>query len=297
MVVWAANFVVVKDALGSMPPVGFTFLRYTLAAVALLAILRWSREPMTPPRDELLKILVLGGLGFGLYQILWTVGLVSIPAGDSALIIASTPVFTAVIAVMLGTDTLTPAKSVGVIASFVGVVLVIAAGIGIELSGSPIGFALTLGATLCWATYTSFGARVLRKHSPLVLTTWATVGGVIVLAPLGLLQLAAPGAVHPSDAGDAVSIVLAIVYSGVFAAALANVIVFRGVQLLGPTHITTIQALVPAFAVVLAFIFLGEPIRPVQVIGGAIIIAGVALTRRASERTARPRPSPGRVAS
>ena len=84
----------------------------------------------------------------------------------------------------------------------------------------------------------------------------------------------------------------------VFAAALANVVVFRGVQLLGPTHITTIQALVPAFAVVLAFIFLGEPIRPAQVIGGAIIIAGVALTRRASEGVVRPRPrSPGTVAS
>jgi drug/metabolite transporter (DMT)-like permease len=278
-----------------MPPVGFTFLRYTLAAVTLLAILRLSRERMAPPRQELLKILVAGGLGFGLYQILWTVGLVSIPAGDSALIIASTPVFTAVIAVLLGTDTLTPAKAIGVVASFLGVVLVIAAGIGIELTGAPIGFALTLGATICWATYTAFGARVLRTHSPLVLTTWATVGGVIVLAPIGLLQLAAPGAVHPQDDGGALAIVLAIVYSGVFAAALANVVVFRGVQLLGPTHITTIQALVPAFAVVLAFVFLGEAIRPVQVVGGAIIIAGVALTRSVSGRPGRPG-RPGRVA-
>ena len=282
MVVWAANFVVVKDVLGSMPPVGFTFLRYSLAAVTLIAILRVSREPMRLPRDELVPILVLGGLGFGLYQILWTVGLVSIPAGDSALIIAATPVFTAVIAVLLGTDTLTPRKAIGVISSFLGVVLVIAAGIGIELSGSPVGFALTFGATLCWATYTAFGARVLRRQSPLVLTTWATVGGVIVLAPLGLLQLAAPGAINVSDERGALAIVLAIVYSGVLAAAVANVVVFRGVQLLGPTHITTIQALVPAFAVVLAFLFLGEPIRPVQVIGGAIIIAGVALTRTAS---------------
>ena len=291
MVVWAANFVVVKDVLGSMPPVGFTFLRYSLAAVTLIAILRVSREPMRLPRDELVPILVLGGLGFGLYQILWTVGLVSIPAGDSALIIAATPVFTAVIAVLLGTDTLTPRKAIGVVSSFLGVVLVIAAGIGIELSGSPVGFALTFGATLCWATYTAFGARVLRRQSPLVLTTWATVGGVIVLAPLGVLQLAAPGAVDVSD-GGALAVVLAIVYSGVLAAAVANVVVFRGVQLLGPTHITTIQALVPAFAVVLAFLFLGEPIRPVQVIGGAIIIAGVALTRTASRgRAVRPEAS------
>ena len=59
---------------------------------------------------------------------------------------------------------------------------------------------------------------------------------------------------------------------------------FDGVRLLGPTRITTIQALVPAMAVVLAFLFLGEPIRPVQVVGGAIIVLGVALTRRVERR-------------
>ena len=69
-------------------------------------------------------------------------------------------------------------------------------------------------------------------------------------------------------------IVLAIVYSGLLAAALANVIVFNGVRLLGPTRITTLQSLVPAMAVVLAFLFLHEPIRPAQVLGGAIIVAG-----------------------
>ena len=43
MVVWAANFIVVKDALSVLPPVGFTMLRYGLASIALLAILRWTR--------------------------------------------------------------------------------------------------------------------------------------------------------------------------------------------------------------------------------------------------------------
>ena len=44
MVVWAGNFIVVKDAIGVMPPVAFTFLRYALAAATLLLILRWRRE-------------------------------------------------------------------------------------------------------------------------------------------------------------------------------------------------------------------------------------------------------------
>ena len=59
-------------------------------------------------------------------------------------------------------------------------------------------------------------------------------------------------------------------------------VVFHGVKLLGPTRVTALQFLVPALAVVLAAIFLGEPIRPIQVVGGVVILAGVALLRRGS---------------
>ena len=105
-----------------------------------------------------------------------------------------------------------------------------------------------------------------------------------MLAPIGLGQLVAPGAIGPEQQAALPQILLAIAYSGLLAAAIANIVVFEGVRLLGPTRITTIQALVPAMAVVLAFVFLGEPIRPGQVLGGAIIVAGVALTRRTVAR-------------
>ena len=291
MVVWAANFIVVKDAITTLAPVAFTFLRYGLASLALLAILRWSEGEIRLPRPDTLRILILGGLGFGLYQILWTTGLQSIPAGDSALIIASTPVLVAVLAVVSGGDTLTPLKFAGAFLSFLGVVVVIGAGVGISLSGSAVGSALTLAAAACWASYTAFAAPILRKHSPLVLTTWATVGGTIVLFPPGMLQLLAPGALDVVVAGRAIPVVLAIAYSGILAAAIANVVVFNGVRLLGPTRVITLQSFVPAMAVVLAYVFLGEPIRPAQVVGGAIIVAGVGLTRWASTRPGVGRPA------
>jgi drug/metabolite transporter (DMT)-like permease len=284
MVVWAANFIVVKDAITTLPPVAFTFLRYGLASIALLGILRWLEGDIRLPRPDTLRILIMGGLGFGLYQILWTTGLQSIPAGDSALIIASTPVLVAVLAVMSGADTLTPMKFAGAVLSFLGVVVVIAAGIGISLSGSAAGSALTLAAATCWASYTVLATPVLRRHSPLVLTTWATIGGTLVLVPVGVAQLVAPGALDVVWAGRLVPIVLAIAYSGLLAAAVANIIVFNGVRLLGPTRVITLQSFVPAMAVVLAFVFLGEPIRPAQVVGGAVIVLGVALTRLASGR-------------
>jgi drug/metabolite transporter (DMT)-like permease len=87
--------------------------------------------------------------------------------------------------------------------------------------------------------------------------------------------------------------ILAVIYAGTLAAGLANVIIFQGVKLLGPTRVTSLQSLVPALAVVLAAIFLDEPIRPSQILGGAVILVGVALLRRGSwpgrpGRSARP---------
>jgi drug/metabolite transporter (DMT)-like permease len=116
MAVWAFNFIVVKDVITVLPPVGFTFLRYALASVALLVLLRLREGEIRLPARPL-RLLALGGLGFGIYQMLWTVGLQTIPAGDSALLIAATPVFTAVIAVLIGTDVLDRTRAVGVLLS------------------------------------------------------------------------------------------------------------------------------------------------------------------------------------
>lgn len=275
MVFWAGNFIVVKGAIGILPPVGFTFLRFALAAVSLLALLRWREGAIRLPRGDVVQIALLGIVGFGCYQIIWSVALQTIPAGDSALLIATTPVITALLAVATGADAPNPVKLLGALVSFLGVAVVIAAGQGLDLGVSLLGDLLTLVAAVCWALYTVFGAGILRRHSPLVATTWAIVAGTLFMAPVGLAQLAT---VDLAVIGPPV--ILAVAYAGIVAAGFSNVIVFNGLKLLGPTRVSALQSLVPAIAVVLAAIFLGEAIRPVQVAGGMVILAGVALLRR-----------------
>jgi drug/metabolite transporter (DMT)-like permease len=274
MVLWAANFIVVKSALAVLPPVGFTFLRFVLASITLFALLRWREGSIGLPRRDLLPICGLGALGFGLYQILWTTGLTTVPAGDSALIIASTPVLVAFLAVLAGSDVLTPAKIVGGVTSFVGVAIVIASGPGLTIGSEIAGEAITLLAALCWAIFLAVGAPFLGRHSPLRATAWATVSGTIVLAPLALGQLAAAGITSvPTEA------IGAVLYSGFLAAGVSNVVVQNGVKVIGPTRTSAYQFLVPALAVVLAALLLAEPIRPGQVLGGLVIVLGVLITR------------------
>jgi drug/metabolite transporter (DMT)-like permease len=282
MVFWAANFIVVKTAIHEIPPVTFALLRFGIAAIVLLAALRIREGSTRPPAGDALAIIGLGALGFGVYQVIWSTALLSIPAGDSALLIAATPVMTALLAVIAGSDVLTRVKLAGGLLSFAGVAIVVLAGpgLGLGLGGGAgggavlVGDVLTLGAALCWSIYTAFGAPHLRRHSPLRTTAWAMVGGCLVLAAPGLWQAASADWAHVSGAAWG-----GLLYSAFLPAGIANVLVFNAIRLLGPTRITAYQFLVPFIAVVLGALLLQEPIRAAQVAGGAVIVGGVALTR------------------
>jgi drug/metabolite transporter (DMT)-like permease len=273
MVLWAANFVVVKSTIPVLTPVGFAFIRFALAGVVLLAICRWREGSIRIPQRDIVPLAALGFVGFGVYQMLWGTALASTSVGNSALLIGATPVFTAVIASAMGVDRLDRVKVLGVAIAFGGVAIV-AASHGLRLDSAAIGDLLTLAAAVAWGLYVSIGAGVLRRFSALRATSWTVAFGALSLAPVGLWQLAGAdlSQVGPAQFG-------ALAYSGLLSSAVGNVVVFWGISLLGPTRITNLQFLPPALAIVFAAIFLGDPILIGQVLGGGIIVAGVLLAR------------------
>ena len=274
MAAWAANFIVVKSANEQIPPVTFAFLRFGTAALTLLLTLRWREGSFGWPGRDALAIIGLGALGFGAYQIMWSIALQEIPAGDSALLIAATPVITALLAVVSGADILTRAKLFGSLVSFGGVAVIVASRPGLSVGKAIVGDALTLAAAVCWSIYTAFGAPILRRHSPLRTTAWAMVGGSLVLAIPGFVQSSGVN----WQAVDA-SAWAGLAFSAFIPAGLANVVVFSAIRLLGPTRITAYQFLVPFIAVLLGAAFIEEPVRVGQLIGGAVIVLGVVVTR------------------
>jgi drug/metabolite transporter (DMT)-like permease len=283
MVLWAANFVVVKTTIPVLTPVGYAFLRFALAGIVLLAVCRWREGSIGIPRHDIVPLAGLGFIGFGIYQTLWSTALNSTSVGNSALLIGSTPVFTALVASLLGVDRLDRVKVLGVAVAFGGVAIV-AASHGLTFGSSAVGDLLTVAAAVAWAFYVTIGAGVLRRFSALRATAWTVTFGALFLAPIGIWQLAGidPARVGPVQIG-------AIAYSGLLSSALGNVVVFWGISLLGPTRITNLQFLPPALAIVLAAVFLGDPILAGQVVGGLVIVAGVVIARRsrASRPTAR----------
>ena len=277
VLIWSANFVVVKAAIGDLGPLTFTATRFVIATGTLFLLIRWRMGAIRRPTGLTLRLIALGMLGFGCYQVFWTLGLTQITAGDSALIVAASPVLVAILAGALRMDRLTMPKLAGAIIAFGGVALVIAGGHELGLGASLAGDALTLLAAVLWAVYTVLGTRMLRRVDPLQATAWSVLGGALLLVPLGLAE-----AVTSPPVAVTLPAIAALLFSGALAAGTANVLVFNAIRHIGPTRAAVSQLLVPVGAVIMGALFLAEPIRPTQVVGGAVIILGLYLTRRAT---------------
>ena len=133
---------------------------------------------------------------------------------------------------------------------------------------------MTLAATVLWACYVAFGAPVLRRHSPLRTATWAIGFGCLGMLPLALIE--APSLDLSSVSLGTLGL---LVYCALLPAAAGNVLLFAAIKVLGPTRVMLFQFLVPAFAVAMAAVFLGEAIVLGQLIGGLVIVLGILVAR------------------
>lgn len=272
--IWGVNFSVTKLAIDRMPALPFTALRFAAASLLLWLVLRVTEGPAAPAPADLRRLVLLGLIGNTLYQLFFILGLAHTSATNSSLILATVPTVVAVVAGMLGLERITRRMWGGITLGTLGVVLVIATS-GVEFSASSLrGDLLTVLAVLCWAAYT-VGLRSLPAgFSPLRVTTVTTIAGMpgLVLAGLPGLVVMRWETVPPSAWA-------ALAYATVLSLVVAYLLWNRSVKAVGGTRTAIYMCVTPLVAVGAAWVMLGEHARPLQAVGGVLIIAGVLLTR------------------
>lgn len=291
VVIWGANYSIVKRAFSEINPQAFNAVRMTIASSIFLALivgLRRSADrssdrmdsmtgifhstaPIT--RSDWLSIAALGVVGHFLYQYFFINGLAMTSVANSSLMLAATPVVIALVTAALGHDRVSALHWTGAALSMVGIYAVVGHGMRLE-SSSIRGDALMFGAVCCWAAYT-IGARPLMvRHSPVGVTGLSMAIGtaLYVLTSLGAIR-----AVHWSTVSSGTW--LAIVYSALFALCVSYTIWYAAVREIGSSRTSVYSNLVPLVAMVTAVLFLGEPLSARKIFGGAAVLSGVALTR------------------
>ena len=279
--IWGVNFSVVKYGTTIIDPLAYNAVRVALAAVSLVLIAQVfgrgdSAVAGWPSRRDALILVGLGTLGNGLYQILFVEGVARTRASDAALVIAASPAFIALFGRLRRVERISRRGMFGIALSIAGIGLVVG---GIADEGSArratlIGDLLILAGSLCWAIFAVFLQPYTQRVSGLHLSALTMVGGVIPL-----LAISAPALSTTRWSAVPAPAWMAIAYSGLGALVIAYLFWYHGVRVLGPTRTAMYSNVQPVFAVLAAWIALGEVPTPLQAVGAASILTGLLLTR------------------
>ncbi|MFP4136088.1 MAG: DMT family transporter [Candidatus Acetothermia bacterium] len=274
--IWGLNFSLVKWAVSEVPPLPFNVVRYSLASFVILIVLLGKEGWRELTVRDGVKFLILGLLGHTVYQVLFIKGISLTSAGNSSLLVATAPLWTAALGTILDREELGGKGWTGIILGFIGVLIVTLGGGEVSFGSQGIaGDLLTLLAAISLATYTVLSQGLLEKYSPLRLTAMTMAFGT-----MGLWAFAGRSVVRQSWGTLSVNLWLVLVYSGLLAVVVGYLVWFTAVKVVGPSRTAIFNNMTPIIAFALAFFLLGESIVPLQALGGVTVIAGIGLTVR-----------------
>ena len=283
---WGSSYAFSKPIVAHVDPVAFSVARYVLATLLLFAIMLVQRQSPAVPWRVLPSLVGLGLIGFTLFQGIWGIALSHTTASKAAVILATAPIFGALIATA-GGERPSPVGWLGVLLGFGGVYVVINDGVTgfVFADGVPLGDLLFLVNACAWAGYTALSRPVIRQIGPLRTAAWAGAIGIGLLAPVGLWRA-------PSIAWEAVPAHLWLNFAWVVtvSGAFGLLTWYGGLARLGLTRVMMYLYVSPVLAVALAAAMLGELLSLAQAAGAAAVLAGIALTSRgraAAVRTGR----------
>jgi drug/metabolite transporter (DMT)-like permease len=275
VVLWASAFPAISVAVRSLGATGLSVARLVVASAALACVTPFVT--VRRPRARDLPLIALCGLsGMTVYQLLLNAGERTVPAGTASLLIATAPVYSALIAAALLGERSTPRRWVGSAIAFVGSA-VIAASHGLGFGASAL---VVLAAAVAQATYHTAQKPLLARYTGLEVTAYATWSGTVFIAPW------TGSALHALPRASAASIGSAV-FLGVAPSALGFVLWGYAVARMDVGRATTALYLVPAVAILVAFLMLGQAPGAIELAGGAVALAGVVLANTRSRRQRR----------
>jgi drug/metabolite transporter (DMT)-like permease len=280
ILIWGINFAVVKAALAEMTPLSFNSLRFLLASALTLLSLRLTEGGVSFARGDWWRLLGLGLIGNTCYQLLFINGINHTTAGNSALLLATTPIFVSLIGAAFGVERVGKLAWVGVFFSFAGIFMVIVgSGKELDLAQETIsGDILVLIGAAAWSVYTVLSKPMLSRYSALKLTALAMAAGTPFIVLFSIPQLLAQDWAAVSWRGW-----LGLFFSGSMAIALAYIIWNSGVSKVGGARTAVYSNLSPVVAAIFAWLTLGEVITTFMVVGAAMIFLGIYLTRKSGQ--------------
>ncbi|MBT2235385.1 DMT family transporter [Nonomuraea sp. NEAU-A123] len=264
VVSWASAFPAIRLAAPELGVAGLSLVRLLVAAVVLLAL-----APVTglrlPARRDLPLVIACGVFGMAAYQGLLNWGELHVPAGTASIIVAGTPLVSIAIAAGAFGERLTIVKIAGSAVAIAGIALVSTARSDVSVTTTSW---IVIAAAVVQGIYHPLTKPLLRRYTGLEVATYGMVVGAALTVPfVGF-------AWNDMTTADG-SAWWSAVYLGVVPSALGFVMWGYTVARVPVATSTSLLYLVPAFAILIAYVWLGETPKLVELFGGIVVIAGV----------------------
>lgn len=270
-VLWASSFAGIRAGLQAFTPGALVVFRFLVASATLLVWVLVRQHIRLPRRVDIPWIILGGVIGITTYHISLAYGEQTVTAASASFIIGAVPIFTAILATLALKETLGLRQWIGIGTSFFGIGLISLGESGhLKLESGAL---IILLAAVCTSVYFIIQKRLLKHYTPLEVTCyafWAGTVGMLVFLPNLITELPkAP--IGPT---------LAIVYLGVFPAAIAYVVWNFVFSRTTASIATSFMYLNPIVATFIAWLWLGEVPSALAGIGGLLALGGVIVTSK-----------------
>ncbi|HUL58004.1 MAG TPA: DMT family transporter [Anaeromyxobacteraceae bacterium] len=266
--VWGASFLFMRVAAPELGPVPLIALRVGIAALVLVPVLA-ARGGLGQLRGRWIPVAVTGVINSALPFCLLAYATLSVTAGMTSVLNATSPLWGGLVAHLWLRDRLTPGRVLGLAVGFGGVVFLFWGRASFRPGGAGLAVAAALAATLSYGIAASYAKKRLGGVNPLAVAAGSQLAAAILLLP-GAAVLWPAHPVSPRSWG-------AVAALGVVCTAFAYVLYFRLIANTGPARAIAVTFLIPPFAVLWGAVFLGEALTPRLVLGALIVLVGTAL--------------------
>jgi drug/metabolite transporter (DMT)-like permease len=279
IIFWGISFVATKAALRELPPISLITTRFVMGSVLLHAMLAARREPLLPPRAHWGALALMGFIGVFVHMLLQSYALTRTTAVRTGWLIGLIPIWSALLAVVFLRERMGPMKLAGLALGFLGAAVVVTRGrfdaSFFALPSTP-GDLLILVSTLNWAIYTVLGHGTIRALGSARATAAVMAAGTLMLLPLFVVTAGWRPLTHLSPVG-----IGAVLFLGLGCSGLAYLWWYAALERIETSKVATFLYLEPLVTLAAAVVLLHEEVGLATVLGGLIVLAGVALVQRA----------------
>jgi drug/metabolite transporter (DMT)-like permease len=279
ILLWSLNVPLVKVGIEFIDPLAFAAMRFVIAAAVLAIPIVVRGRGLAFRRADLPLLVTAALLGLTVQQVLVVLGLKAGTASSASILFATTPLWAAALATAAGQERPGLRNWGSLALGLAGVALVVLGSPAAAGSGGPAAGVLILGAAFSWAAYSVIAVPLLSRYP-----SGDVSAAVIIIGALGLVPFGLPGFLATDFGTVPLNVWAILAYAAIGALVVSNVLYFRGIRTVGASRATAFSNLQPVFGVAFAMLLLGETLSILQVVGGAVVLAGILLGRRVPRR-------------